>query len=62
MCPELKATNGDMWDRKKGEKTKEAHDTIMTTFYLILIYLFIYYFWGNICQFVPTQHSIYTLL
>jgi hypothetical protein len=29
--------DGYMYDRKKEEKTKEAHDSIMTTFYFILL-------------------------
>jgi hypothetical protein len=37
MCPELRATNGDMGTHcgtgKRRKKTKEAHDSIMTTFY-----------------------------
>jgi hypothetical protein len=66
MCPELRATtNGDMGIHcgtgKRRKKTKEAHDSIMTTFYF-LFNLFNFIFGGKFCQFVPTQHTIYTLL
>jgi hypothetical protein len=65
MCPELKATNGDMgrhvWQEKGAKKQKEAHySIIMTTLYFIYFYL-LKFFWGkNLSICTHPTHYIYT--
>jgi hypothetical protein len=63
MCPELKSNKWGHGDTcvtgKRGKKQKEAHNSIiMTTFYFIY-FIYLNFFGGKICQFVPTQHTIY---